>query len=140
MKNRNFILCVLFWLVASVCMAITLPRSSYNADLTGAMSDNESYVLSVGTQFMNHAVLTAYNSECDQYRPTDDSELDGNIPECNACCVRNFERGEARNECILNCSIPLGMPLGTTLCLAPFALAYAGFMFYRRRKENAEQA
>lgn len=132
MKNRNFILSVLFWLVASVCMAITLPRSSYNADLTGAMTDNESYVLSAGTQFMNHAVLTAYNNECDQYRPSDDSGLDGNITECNNCCVRNFERGEARNECILNCSIPLGMPLGTPLMLLPFIAVYA---VIRRRKQ-----
>ena len=138
MKNRYFILSILFWAIASVCLAIKLPASPFISEYAYADSDNESYVSSIGTQIMNHAMLSAYNGECDEYR--EGGELwQGDADLCKGCCDGISDR-EARAQCYNMCDTPLGMPLGTTLCLAPFALAYAGFMFYRRRKENAEQA
>jgi hypothetical protein len=136
MKNRYFILSVLFWAIASVCMAVTLPSSSYSSNFAFANSDNESYVSSIGIQITNHAMLSAYNAECDEYREGGYA-YQGDINQCFICCNGISDR-IARAECLDLCDTPLGMPLGTTLCLAPFALAYAGFMFYRRRKENAE--
>jgi hypothetical protein len=142
MKNRYFILSILFWAIASVCLAIKLPASPFISEYAYADSDNESYVSSIGTQIMNHAMLSAYNGECDEYR--EGGKLwQGDVNGCTDCCDLYFPSGvdrEGRAKCYDMCDTPLGMPLGTTLCLAPFALAYAGFMFYRRRKENAEQA
>ena len=138
MKNRYFILSILFWAIASICLAIKLPASPFISEYAYADSDNESYVSSIGTQIMNHAMLSAYNGECDHLREGGYA-YQGDVNECFGCCEGISDR-EARAQCYDMCETPLGMPLGTTLCLAPFALAYAGFMFYRRRKENAEQA
>jgi hypothetical protein len=138
MKNRYFILSILFWAIASVCMAITLPMSSYNSDYATAMSDNESYVSTIGIQVRNYAVLTAYNNQCDHLRPDETSGSDGDIEACKDCCRTNVERGEARQECMLNCSIPLGMPLGTPLLLLPFIAVYA--LVRKRKESDAEQA
>ena len=129
---KNIILSVLFWAVASVCAAITLPKSSYDMDMNPTSS--ESYTSNIGTQFMNRAVLTAYKGECDHLRPDENAGLDGDIEACKQCCRDNVERGDSRQECMLNCSIPLGMPLGTPLLLLPFALVYA--IVRRKRKEE----
>ena len=134
MKNRNLILSVLFWLVASVCMAITLPSSSYSSDFIDPTSDNESYVSNIGTQIMNHAILSAYNGECDIYREGGEA-WKGDADECNKCCEINYPSGvdrEGRRECMLKCNVPLGLPLGTPLMLLPFIAVYA---FVRRRKQ-----
>ena len=127
MKNRYFILSVLFWAIASVCMAVTLPSSSYSSNFAFANSDNESYVSSIGIQITNHAMLSAYAGECDEYREGGQLwQEDANG--CTDCCDRNFPSGvdrEGRAQCYNMCDTPLGMPLGTPLLLLPFALVYA---------------
>jgi hypothetical protein len=133
MKNRYFILSILFWAIASACMAVTLPMSSYNSDFATAMSDNESFVSTIGIQVRNYAVLTAYNNQCDHLRPDETSGYDGDIDECKQCCRDKVESGQARQDCMLSCSIPLGMPLGTPLLLLPFIAIYA---VVRKRKEE----
>jgi hypothetical protein len=127
MKNRYFILSVLFWAIASVCMAVTLPSSSYSSNFAFANSENESYVSSIGIQITNHAMLSAYNAECDEYRKG--GQLwKGDVNDCTDCCNRNFPSGvdrEGRAQCYNMCDTPLGMPLGSPLLLLPFALVYA---------------
>ena len=127
MKNRYFILSVLFWAIASVCMAVTLPSSSYSSNFAFANSENESYVSSIGIQITNHAMLSAYNDECDEYR--EGGQLwKGDVNDCTDCCNRNFPSGvdrEGRAQCYNMCDTPLGMPLGSPLLLIPFALVYA---------------
>jgi hypothetical protein len=127
MKNRYFILSVLFWAIASVCMAVTLPSSSYSSNFAFANSENESYVSSIGIQITNHAMLSAYNAECDEYR--EGGQLSkGDVNDCTDCCNPNFPSGvdrEGRAQCYNMCDTPLGMPLGSPLLLIPFALVYA---------------
>lgn len=131
MKNRNLILSVLFWLVASVCMAITLPSSSYSSDFIDQTSENNSYVFSIGTQIMNHAVLSAYNSECDDYR---EGGWKTDINLCHDCCDLHFEGDRvARAECYNKCDTPLGMPLETPVAFV-LALSIA-YSVYRRKKQ-----
>ncbi len=132
MKNRYFILSVLFWAVASVCMAISLPSSSYNAYETNNLE--ESYTLGIGTSF-NNTFLTSASVDArgtcyaDKQSPTV-------IEDCELCCIPSVlmpcvqaggteeSCGPAYKECINSC-IGTSLPLGTPLLLLPFALVYA---------------
>ena len=131
MKNRYFILSVLFWAIASVCMAVTLPSSSYSSNFAFANSDNESYVSSIGIQITNHAMLSAYAGECDHLREGGYA-YQGDVNECFRCCNGISDR-IARADCLNLCETPLGMPLGSPLLLLPFIAIYA---VIRRRKEE----
>ena len=92
MKNRYFILSILFWAIASVCLAIKLPASPFVSEYAYADSDNESYVSSIGTQIMNHAMLSAYTGECDEYR--EGGKLwQGDVNGCTDCCDLYFPSG-----------------------------------------------
>ena len=129
---KNIILSVIFWAIASVCMAVTLPSSSYSSSFAFPNSENESYVSSIGIQIVNNAILKAYNKECDSYREGGDL-WQGDANQCFTCCDLHFNGDrEGRAQCYNMCDTPLGMPLGTPLLLLPFALVYG---VLRRRKE-----
>ena len=83
MKNRYFILSVLFWAIASVCMAITLPSSSYNSYESYDMG-NEGYTLGIGTTFKNTSILSSYNPGTCQGDKQDPNVLQ----DCQDCCWR----------------------------------------------------
>lgn len=135
MKNRNLILSVLFWAVASVCFAITLPSSSYNAYSAG--DADESFTLGVGSTF-NNAYLTAstYTGSCTY------EAFNGDVGGCQNCCEKEFTCGDydfdcwdLRGLCIDQCGEPLGgLPLGSPLLLLPFIAVYA--VVRRNRKDN----
>lgn len=139
MKNRYFILSVLFWAIASVSMAVSLPKSSYNAFETTNVE--ESYTLGIGTSFNNTFLTSAAvdaRGTCyvDKQSPTA-------IKDCETCCITNVlmpcvdaggtedSCGPAFKECINSC-MGASLPLGSPLLLLPFALAYA----LVRRKRN----
>lgn len=144
MKNRNLILSVLFWAIASVSMAVTLPSSSYSV----LVADTEEipFTSPFGATFKNVSLLGAYTSgKC-----TGGKDL--GYSHCNTCCLTEIcpgmteeqcwnQKASELGECINYCSeTELGAPespLSSPLLLLPFALAYA---LVRRRRQASEQA
>lgn len=156
MKHINLILSVLFWAIASVSMAVTLPSSSYDA-FESVNFGNESYTLGVGVTFKNSSLLstgyepsTTSDVACTVAPSTSDEEA---FTYCSECCTNNVfysclgELGdteaavsecEKRNaSCVQACKDSRSLPLGSSLLLLPFALAYA---LVRRRRQVSEQA
>lgn len=135
MKNRYFIFSVLFWLVASVSMAVTLPSSSYSV-YEGSEIGNEEYTLGIGTKFMNTSMLTTYEPGTCQ---TDKQDPDA-IQNCEICCQdKIFGAGGSYSEqdylaCINDC-MGASLPLGTPLMLLPFIGIYAVIRRNRKDKE-----
>ena len=129
MKNRYFILSVLFWAVASASMAVVLPTSSFTA-FSGSENAELSYVSDRGVSFLGSTVDTrsaVYNGTCTY------EAWNGDVSGCKDCCDKEFTCGTTdydcwllRGACIDQCGQPLGgLPLGSPLLLLPFALVYA---------------
>lgn len=139
MKNRNLILSVLLWAVASVSMAITLPTSSYSSFVFD--DDATAYTISTGTTFLNHSLSSSSTTDFGCYK----EEGDEFGTSCWDCCTRTtgstkFDHPD-NIACMQQCqSTHLGSLDASVAVLLSMILAYAGFMFYRRRKENVEQA
>ena len=136
MKNRNFILSMLFWCIASLAMAIKLPSSSYNM-YDGMESGNETYTLNIGTTFNGTSMLYSSQNIDIAVCTIEGTPQDPNV--CGECCFSKvlmiYDDEAAYNLCVNSCTngVALGeSPLGEALILLPFALAYA---FIRKRKQ-----
>ena len=143
MKNRNLILSVLFWAVASYAFAITLPSSSYLGS-TGDIDFDASYsTISVGTSTtITGSYLTAsasYDGACNDMPAVSQERTIccmGQIPEkfsgmTLTDCARSYNTDclNYYQDCLNSTSLPLGSPL----LLLPFIAVYA---LVRRRKEE----
>ena len=145
MKNRNLILSVLFWLVASCAWAVTLPTSSYigsttNVDFYNDYSNNGSITIG-NSRSITGTYLSAsasYDGTCDTHDPVSQERTIccmGQIPEkfsgmTLTDCARSYN-----TDCLnyyQDCLNSTSLPLGTPLLLLPFALVYA----LVRRKRN----
>jgi hypothetical protein len=146
MKHINLILSVLFWAIASVSMAVTLPTSSYSSFVMD--EEASAYSISTGTTFMNHSLTASGTSAYEKCSQDVNPDYAGNPPKCMDCCVPIVGTSDLKDLNLLSClsfctglalggDTPLDVPVYVPLA---FILAYAGFMYYRRRKENAEQA
>ena len=142
MKNRNLILSVLFWLVATCAWAITLPTSSYIGSTTDVDFDNNYGNVTVGTsRSITGTYLTSaasYDGACNTHEAVSQERTIccmGQIPEkfsgmTLTDCARSYN-----TDCLnyyQDCLNSTSLPLGTPLLLLPFALAYA---FLRKRKQ-----
>lgn len=134
MKNRNLILSVLLWVISSVCMAVTLPSSSY----TGiASSGSDSYETLLGTGVkMRGSILKASNIDTSVCTT---EGVPGDPDACGKCCQNKilfvYDDEVAYEKCVDSCTQGYSLgesPLGEVLLLLPFALAYA---FIRKRKQ-----
>ena len=140
---KNIILSVLFWAVASVCLAVTLPSSSYNF-YDSYRNGNESFTFSIGTSVVNYSTLgtSAYAGSC-----TNDGVWTGDVSICQGCCQDEFKqcmtnggtyndcknlKGLCDSECDYKALNQEDSPLGETLLLLPFIAIYA---VIRKRKE-----
>ena len=133
-------------------MAVTLPSSSYNA-FEGVNFGNENYTLGVGVSFKNSSLLstgyepsTTSDVACTVAPSTSDDEA---LTYCSECCTNNVfypclgeleetpgavSECEKRNlSCVQSCKDSRSLPLGSSLLLLPFALAYT---FIRKRKTH----
>ena len=134
MKNRYFILSVLFWAIASVCMAVTLPTSSFTV-FSGSDDTELSYVSDRGISFLGTS--STYNGPCTF------EEWKGDSSGCVKCCEQSFTCATTdydcwfqRGLCIDQCGDPLGgLPLGSPLLLLPFIAIYAVIRRNRKDKE-----
>jgi hypothetical protein len=139
---KNIILSVLFWAVASVCLAIKLPSSSYSG--SGVDYDNSfNSTFTIGSRSITGIYLSAaaYGGECA-------SATVDNMAQCctdllsstygislNQATAQYYGGGDKEplefynNWMSGNTSLPLGSPL----LLLPFALVYA---LVRKRKEE----
>ena len=140
MKNRYFILSVLFWAVASVCLAITLPSSSY---IGSTVDVDYSYsTVSVGsTRTITGTYLASsasYDGACNEHPQVSN--------ERRMCCMGQLTEvlGLTLTECVQQnntdcmsywetCLNATSLPLGSSLLLLPFIAIYA---VIRKRKEE----
>ena len=139
MKHINLILSVLFWAIASVSMAVTLPTSSYSSFVMD--DDATAYTISTGTTFLNHSLSSSATTDFGCHK----KEGDEFGTYCWDCCTEYTRSTDVYNEsniaCMQQCqSTHLGSLDANVMVLLSMVIAYAGFMYYRRRKENAEQA
>lgn len=137
MKNRYFILSVLFWAIASVCMAITLPTTSYQSSYLGSEGASEGIMLGSGTTYTQvylSASNTDYADAC--YGAFSDDE-DSCIECCenyeDACPAGDLDCYDKVRICKTTCHEGPSLPLGSPLLLLPFLAIYA---MIRRRKEE----
>ena len=147
MKHLNIILSILFWSIASMCMAIKLPTSSYTSDYLGG-TDSPEFQLGTGITMKNTSFLAAA-ANIDVNVCTWEG-IPRNPNDCSECCEEYFLSGTVYDKksflaCTNSCEQGKALgepetPAGEVLILVPFALTYAGFMNYRRRRKNAEQA
>ena len=138
---KKQILLIVMTLCAMSAMAVSLPNKSYNS-YASRTSNSGAYTLGIGTQFLNQAVVGAYNGECDQYREGGNLWT-GDVSACENCCLTNYVCGEedwdcldARGFCMDNCGEPLGgLPLDApTAFLLAMIAAYGAFAVYRHKK------
>ena len=140
MKNRNLILSVLFWAVASCAWAITLPSSSY----VGSTFDYEDYSSSSITVGSSRSIIgnyaaSAYEGSCSTAA----------VQDMVSCCTGELmtKYGISLEQALIQNAIgnsePLSyydscmssqasLPLGTPLMLLPFIAVYA---VLRKRKQ-----
>lgn len=143
MKNRYFILSVLFWVIASSALAVTLPSSSYSSmslDYDGGYSS--SMTIGSNVSVIGNYQASAYTGECGSVDPS----------QLGTCCNNEVQNiyGMSSEACYIQCKFQGGpcdcldyydtcmssqtsLPLGTPLLLLPFALVYA---LVRKRKEE----
>jgi hypothetical protein len=140
---KKQILLIVMTLCAMSAMAVSLPNKSYNS-YANRTSNSGAYTLGIGTQFLNQAVVGAYNGECDQYREGGNLWT-GDVSACANCCFTNYVCGEedwdcldARGLCMDNCGEPLGgLPLDApTAFLFAMIAAYGAFAVYRRKMQQ----
>lgn len=136
MKNRNFILSMLFWCIASLAMAIQLPSSSYSI-YEGMSGSSETYTLGIGTTISGTPILYSSQNIDIAVCTIEGTPQDPDV--CGECCFSKvlmiYDDEEAYNLCVNSCTngVALGeSPLGEALILLPFALVYA----LVRRKRN----
>ncbi|MBR3871950.1 MAG: hypothetical protein IKJ22_04400 [Paludibacteraceae bacterium] len=139
MKYRNLILSVLFWATASVSMAVTLPSSSYSSFVFD--DDATAYTISTGTTFVNHSLSSGSVTDWGCTK----EEGDEYSTSCWTCCTEKTKTTDPTNpdniDCMQQCQgTHLGSLDASVAVLLSMILSYAGFMYYRRRKEYAEQA
>jgi hypothetical protein len=139
MKHINLILSVLFWAIASVSMAVTLPTSSYSSFVMD--EDATAYTISTGTTFLNHSLSSSSTKDWECYK----EEGDEFGTWCWDCCTKatgstKFDHPD-NIACMQQCqSTHLGSLDASVAVLLSMVVAYAGFMYYRRKRENVEQA
>jgi hypothetical protein len=150
MKNRYLIFSVLFWAIASLSMAITLPSSSYTgSSIQNDMWNNE---FSIGSGISYSGVmLSVSNNDENGIECASTVENSNGTITCDDCCIdkmvslygpswfmqHDVEYGDCFTTCDGWALADEQTPLGTPLCLLPFIAIYA---VVRIRKENAEQA
>lgn len=136
MKNRYFILSVLFWAITSVLFAVTLPSSSYTGSF---MVGGDSYEtqLGTGTSMIGTTLLTTSSVDVDTEVCEKADNNNGDPATCGGCCYNNVylncrdqggdavECGALNEQCNRYCTEGSSLPLGSPLFLLPFALVYA---------------
>lgn len=136
MKNRYFILSVLFWAITSVLFAVKLPSSAYMGGTTWGGDSYETQIIS-GTSFKGSTLLTTSSVDVDTEVCEKDDNNDGDPASCGLCCYNDVysvckDKGGTDEECgALNvqcnkyCTEGSSLPLGTPLLFLPFIAAYA---------------
>ena len=147
MKNRYFILSVLFWAVVSAAMAVVLPSSPFEGSSFYSEVQGTDFSISTGASYTNFSLRI---SNTDEDGIECGKKVANGGTSCEACCddVLKSSYGtedwylddaaEAKyGDCMATCEgWSLGdeeTPLGTPLCLLPFIAIYAVI-----RKRNEE--
>ena len=141
MKNRYFILSMLFWAIASVCMAISLPSSSYTSQYSYS---EETFTISTGATFGGSMLRNSITDEVGL--ACGESVDEGYYDSCAECCQKNVEgygtggdSDKRYGDCMTSCDgwalNEEDTPLGEALILLPFIAIYAVVRRNRKDKE-----
>ena len=139
MKHINLILSVLFWAIASICMAVKLPSSSFSGSFfLGA--DSYEAELGTGARMVGADMLTASASGVDFSHCVKEG-VPQDVPECETCCAFILPMGPSYAPLYTTCLNSCGQgkalgeitPIGNVLFLLPFIAIYA---VIRKRKEE----
>ena len=146
MKNRNLILSVLFWLIASTVMAVVLPSSPFYESSFYSDMESSDFTIGTGVSYTNFSLRVANDDEdgieCAKKVQNGGTTCDGCCDEVltNSYGVDWFmdDTAEAKyGDCMTTCQgWSLGdeeTPLGSPLSLLAFIAIYA---VIRKRKEN----
>ena len=135
---KNIILSALFWMVTTMAMAVSLPSMSYTSEFSYS---EESFTIGSGTTFGGSMLRNSISDEVGL--ACGEAVNKGVYYECTDCCkkqIPDYNANEEQNKKYGNCMTSCegwalneeDTPIGETLILIPFALAYA---VIRRRKE-----
>ena len=146
MKNRNLILSVLFWLIASTVMAVVLPSSPFYESSFYSDMESSDFTIGTGASYTNFS-LRVSDSDDDGIECAQKVES-GRSSGCEDCCTGIVESLygedwldatgglEKYGDCMTTCDgWSLGdeeTPLGSPLSLLAFIAIYA---VIRKRNE-----
>ena len=135
MKNRNLILSVVLWVIASAVFAVKLPSSPFQATGMSYDAASENITVSSGAKYTQVYLTSNITEFADACYGTDVDE-----EECIDCCVEYEKQCKGDTDCYqkvdickTTCREGPSLPLGTPLMLLPFIAAYAVL----RRREQA---
>ena len=153
MNMKKQILLIVMTLCAVSAMAVSLPRVSYQS-YNASIPTQEGYSLSIGTTFVNHSTVGAYEDVCG----ADSGFGSSDVHKCPSCCTDNAydpcirEKGEEAWQeceslqitCINNCEDyalneyrnPLDAPTAFLLALVA---AYGAVAVYRKRMQECNE-
>lgn len=133
-------------MLASVAMAVTLPTSSFSGSFSGGAESYE-VLLGTGVKMNGTSMLRSSTGDIDPYTCTDEGNPRDEA-DCTVCCANEVawrcakaggsesECGELNMICLDGCTNgSRSLPLGSSLLLLPFALAYT---FIRKRKTHGK--
>lgn len=136
---KNIILSALFWIVATMAMAVSLPSMSYTSEFSYS---EESFTIGSGTTFGGSMLRNSISDEvglaCGE--AVNEGDYYG---ECTNCCkekIPDYNANEEQNKKYGNCMTSCegwalneeDTPLGEALILLPFIAIYA---VVRKRKQ-----
>lgn len=142
MKNKNLILSVIFWLVSTALMAVTLPSTSYYRGTTESAETYQTQV-STGVSINGYSLVGAASdgsTNCIEANPQD-------VEVCRICCHEKvlmpcieenpsdpYLCGQLNTDCIMSCTHGSSLPLDApTAFLLALIAAYVAFAVYRRK-------
>ena len=131
---------MLFWAIASVCMAISLPSSSYTSQYSYS---EETFTISTGATFggsmLRNSITDEVGLACGEL--VDEGRYDS----CAKCCQEKVGYGTGGDsdkrygDCMTSCDgwalNEEDTPLGESLILLPFIAIYAVIRSNRKDKE-----
>lgn len=141
MKTLRLYILILLVSLSSVAFAIRLPSYSFFGanELYAENQDNIEY--SVGTKISGINILLS--SSNDEWGNECYARTGGEQKSCHECCTDFQNKAEVfdastvvlYNTCKSICKGGPSLPLGSVLCLLPFAFAYGIYKRYRKNKE-----
>ena len=140
MKTLRLYIVFLLVSLTSVAFAVTLPSQSFFGANELYDENHDNVEISAGTRIGGINMLLESNNEAWGNSCTSVYKEQG---ECQDCCDASWAATDYADEdevlwdtCMKMCGGGPSLPLGSALCLLPFAFAYAGYKKYKKSKQE----